>query len=347
VPARELLSAITGDSSATGERPLAPFLRWRAAIARGDSAVLRHLRDTLPDLGPRNLRAIALTTQFESLSPEDARLAIRQLRVRATRSEERLDAVLAEHALALNQGRIQDALEATERLAQLQPGARAHLRLRVLDGLYGDGDPAATAAAVAALRRSAVVRGSAEPGVRAVQVADACVLAQWRLQQADTSGIRQTLEWLRAEPLRSAGLAPPVAAGPLACAEFLTATLAVVLGRPDAAGLVARLDSLAFTAGVAGDAVAYAPLLIARLHERLGDPEGALRAIRRRAYLLGWPRYLATELREEGRYASLAGTKAEARAPLERYLALRTRADTVLLPQVEQVRVELNATVPE
>jgi hypothetical protein len=105
--------------------------------------------------------------------------------------------------------------------------------------------------------------------------------------------------------------------------------------------VVARLDSLAFTAGVAGDASTYAPILVARLHERLGDFAGALNAVRRREELVGWPRYLATALRDEGRYAALAGTPADARVAFRKYLALRDAADPELRGQVEEVRREL------
>jgi hypothetical protein len=193
------------------------------------------------------------------------------------------------------------------------------------------------------LGQFALVRATAEPRARAVQRADACVLAQWRLQRADTSGIRQIIAWLREEPIQAGRLGAPIAAGPLACAELLDATLAVVLARPDASRLVGRLDSLAFTRAVSGDAVAYAPLLIARLHQRLGDPLGALSAIRRRTMLVGWPRYRATELREEGVLASQVGAKEEARAAFRRYLTLRAQPDTLLRGQVEQVRAELKA----
>jgi hypothetical protein len=258
-----------------------------------------------------------------------------------------VNALIAEHALALNQGRVRDALAATDRIAQLLPNTRAHLRLRILDALYGDGDPAAAAAAAEALRPAAVLRPSAQPSARAEQVGNACVLAQWRLQQGDTSGVRQTLGWLRAEPLRSARVGRPITTGPLACAELLTATAAVVLRQPDAPRLVARLDSLAFTAGVSGDAIAYAPILIARLHERLGDSAGALRAIRRRVYGLGWPRYLATQLRDEARYASAVGAVEEGRTALRQYLVLRARPDEVLRHQAEQVRDALQAPQPE
>ncbi|MGH7629835.1 MAG: BTAD domain-containing putative transcriptional regulator [Gemmatimonadales bacterium] len=355
-PTRELLAQIADRASlqrvaaADSSLPLAPFLRWRAALLGGDSAAVRSFRDTLPRLGPRNLRAIIISAQIDAAGLGDARRAVQQLRVRAARPAERTDAALAEHALALNEGRLRDALAATNRLAEIQPGSHAHLRLRVLDGLYADGDARAAGTAAQALERFVALRAATDPIARAVQVADACVLAQWRLRRADTTGVRRTIDELRAEPLRMAAAAPAASAAPMACAELLEAGLAVALNRADAAGVVARLDSLAFTPGVSGDAIAYAHLLVARLHDRLGNPRAALAAVRRRDELVGWPRYLAAAWRDEGRYAALAGVANEARPSLTRYLALRTNPDAGLRNQVEEVRRMLAGTagsVPE
>ncbi len=337
-PARELLAtfADTTFDVADSALPLAPFLHWRIALARRDSVALRRLRDTLGQLGPRNLRAIAVAGQRDPAGIADARRAVQVLQARAGRPAERIDAALAEHALALNEGRRRDALTATQRLAELQPGTRAHLRLRVLDALYGDGDERAAAAAATELERSAASRRAAEPGARAIQAADACVLAQWRLQRGDTTGVRRAIDALRAEPLRVAAATPPVSAGPLACAELLDAALAVALAAPGAAAAVARLDSLAFTASVSGDAIAYAPLLIGRLHARLGNSRAALDAVRRRDPAAGWPRYLAASWREEARYAELAGFPDDGRSALARYVALRSNADRELRGRVEE-----------
>ena len=329
--------AVAPDSALT----LAPFLQWRAAVVAGDSGALRELRARFGRLGPRNLRAIAVASQVEGLSPGDARRAVQQLRARATRLDDQIDAVLADHALALNQGRLRDAQDATARLAELQPGSRAHVRLPVLDALYGGGSTATADSAADALRRSLARRATTDPAARAVDLADACVLAQWRLQQNDTTDVRGTIERLRADSLAAGLLAPPIASGTLACAELLHAWLAVVLGLPGAGLAVAHLDSLAFTAGSSGDAISYAPLLIGRLHDRLGDPRAALAAVRRREDEIGWPRYLATTWREEGRYAVLAGSPDEARKAFRRYLVLRAQPDPELLHEVERVRGEL------
>jgi DNA-binding SARP family transcriptional activator/TolB-like protein len=349
LPARELLARERRDQSDDGttgsgvretasDFPLAPFLQWRAAMQRGDRRALRRLRDTLPQLGPRNLRAIASLAQLEAKAMDDARLAVEQLRARAVRTDDRVDAALAEHALARNQGRLRAAAAVTERLRQLGPAAQTHLRLRILDALYGDGDARVAAEAANDLRRSVGLRDVADPAARAVQIANACVLGQWALSQEDTVGVRELLDRLRQAPLSTVWLAPPVAAGPQACAELLDAALAVAQADPRAADAVVRLDSVGFTVGSSGDAIAWAPILIARLHERIGQPEAALQAVRRREDAVGWPRYLATAWRDEARYAAATGRAEDARRAFGRYLALRQAADSALGGSIDAVR---------
>jgi hypothetical protein len=328
----------TAPALAVSGLPLSPYLRWHTALLRHDAATVQRLRDSLPQLGPRNLRTIAIAAQRAGTGLDDARQAVRQLGARATGVADRVQAALAAHALALNEGRLRVAAEATEQLVELQPGAHAHLRLQVLDALYGDADTVAANAAAAALWRSVPAPSAAEPNLRAVQLADACVLAQWRLRSNDTTGVRAIIHRLRAEPLNDRAVSLPVSTAPLACAELLDAAFAMAVGRPDARAAVARLDSLAFTAGVSGDASTYAPLLVARLHERLGDFAAALAAVRRREESVGWPRYLAAALRDEGRYAALAGAPPDARAAFRKYLLLRAAPDPELRSQVEEVR---------
>jgi hypothetical protein len=220
----------------------------------------------------------------------------------------------------------------------LQPGSHAHLRLRVLDALYGDGDTARAETVVRTLERRSAPRPGADPSTRAVELANACVMAQWRLHRNDTAGVARAIERLRADSVAAALPAPPLAAGSAACAELLHAWLAVTLMQPGAEPEVTRLDSLAFTAAPSGDAVTYAPILIARLHQRLGDPQAALAAVRRRTRDVAWPRYLATAWYDEGRYAMAAGVTGEAREALRRYLVLRSHPDPELRDRADAVR---------
>jgi hypothetical protein len=150
VPARELLAQLDDPSPGDAKRqdtsrapsdsslPLEAFLQWRSAVIAGDSTVVRNVRGRFSDLGPRNLRAIAATALAEAVSLGDARRAVRQLRARAERLDDQLDAVLADHALALNQGRLRDAGNATAYLAESQPGTHTHLIMGVLYSVFFD-----------------------------------------------------------------------------------------------------------------------------------------------------------------------------------------------------------------
>jgi DNA-binding SARP family transcriptional activator len=318
-------------------KPFAPFVRWRIALARGDTNELRGARSSLRRLDPFNLRAMAQASQFDGLGIGDGANALAILGARAPRRADRLNILLAQHSLAVQQGRPQAALDVTGRLAALRLDSHAHLRLRVLDALYAEGDSAGAAGAARELE--VLTSGGLAAGAFTsdTRLADLCVLSQWRVSSGDTAGVQIAID-----ALRQAGAAirhlPPVSAAPAACAELLYGWLAVLMRRGDALTRLERLDSLALTSQTAGDAITYAPILIARLYDRLGQPDRALQAIRKRAYMSNWPRYLVTAWWEEGRLAQLVGDKSSAQEAYERYLAFRTSPEDELAPQVEQVR---------
>lgn len=284
---------------------LAPFVRWRIALARNDRAALAVVREDLARAGAPSLRMIAMASQFDGIAPGDAERALRILRQsRPLRASEQLDVLLAGHSLALNQGDPVLALDITEQIEELQPGSRAHLRLRVLDALYGDGDRDAAESAVEELTSRAAERPQSAVSM-AAHLADACVIGQWRLARGSTQGVARIVRELRTtEPPR---VQIPVSASQLTCAELLDASAAVVARRADAARRVQALDSLMLGGPAVGDARNYAYVAVARLYERLGDTQRALAAIRRRPYMTGWPRYLATARREEARLATRSG----------------------------------------
>ena len=284
---------------------LAPFVRWRIALARDDRPALAAVRDDLARAGAPSLRMIAMASQFDGIAPGDAERALRILRQsRALRASELLDVLLAEHSLALNQGDPVLALDITEQIEELQPGSRAHLRLRVLDALYGGGDRDAAESAAEELDSRAGEQAQSQPGI-AAHLADACVIGQWRLATGSTRGVARIVRELRTT--ESPRIQIPVSPSPLTCAELLDASAAVVARKADAARRVQALDSLMLSGPAVGDARNYAYIAVARLYERLGDRPRALAAIRRRPYMTGWPRYLATARREEARLATGAG----------------------------------------
>ena len=336
-PARELLAhlavrtqePVTDVASAMhtlreAHDPFTPFLQWRIAAGRDDDAALRGVRDTMPRLGRANLRAIAQAAQFDVMSLADARRAVELLQSRARRLSDRLDAANAAYSLSLNEGRLRDAAKSSNDLADLQSGSRTTLRLRVLDALYADGNGDAASAAAQQLARRMPSDSVSPSPMGAEQAADACVLAQWRVARGDTAGVARLAAALRRAPVVTT--ARVSVTPPALCADLVEASMGVRLRRPDAPVLVARLDSLALTAPAAGDASAYAPILLGRLYADLGDGRAALSAVRQRPYMVAWPRYLATALREEGRYAAGAGDAGGAQSAYARYLVLRADA---------------------
>jgi hypothetical protein len=112
--------------------------------------------------------------------------------------------------------------------------------------------------------------------------------------------------------------------------------------QPNAGQLARRLDSLL---RAAPDWLEFANLVNARLLEASGDVRSALAAVRRRRH--GWPKYLSTYLREEGRLAALAGDTAGAITAYQNYLRLRSDPEPELKPQAERVREELTVLIRE
>jgi hypothetical protein len=94
------------------------------------------------------------------------------------------------------------------------------------------------------------------------------------------------------------------------------------------------------TGPAVSDAATYANIAVARLYERLGDSRAALAAIRRRGYMSGWPRYLASARREESRLALAQGDSSAAAEANRLYMSLRLDAESMIAPK----RVDQNNT---
>ena len=80
---------------------------------------------------------------------------------------------------------------------------RWHLRIRVLDALYGGGDTAAAAAAIDTIAPFADAPLAGGPRARSAQYEDITVVTQWRLWQGDRRGLARALRRL------TAGGSPP------------------------------------------------------------------------------------------------------------------------------------------
>jgi len=288
-----------------------------ASIRRGDSTAPHEPSDD----GLTQARAVAMADLWNAHSLAAAADAIAILRTSAATNAEAVDAVLAEHSLALNEGRPTDAFASTRRLHELRPDSHAYLRLRVLDALYGDGDSVAAVAAAADLQHTIDAAFDGFPLERRRRVADGCVVGQWRLAHGDTAGVRRIMDLLDSYGTRRDP--PPVNTPPEACGKLLEVALAVATSRSDALARLDHVDSLMFTSAVAGNAAGYAHLLIARLYRELGHPDRALAAIRKRDYMVGWAAYLATTWQEERRLADAVGDRHAAAVAQMMYTAFR------------------------
>ncbi len=127
------------------------FMRWRSAMALGDDATVAALRRRLAGMPEESVRRIVVSAQLDGVAGSDAEQAGRVWMMKPGAPSRRWFTVTRVHDLALNQGRPAVALALTDSLRAAAPGWRAHLRMRVEDALYSDGDSAAAREAVRGL----------------------------------------------------------------------------------------------------------------------------------------------------------------------------------------------------
>ncbi|MEW5917036.1 MAG: BTAD domain-containing putative transcriptional regulator, partial [Gemmatimonadota bacterium] len=309
---------------------LAAFVRWRAATARADSAALRSMRPRFATFPATSLRMIALSSLYNATHVADGERAVAGLLQRAARGSDRADALLARHAVALNTGSTDAALNALQALAEDATRTSLALRLRILDAVYGDGDRAAAEAAVQRLQR-AHQRDSLRAGMvlSPNDSQELCVLAQWDAWTQESPSMPKP------PPLDS--LSVP---GHL-CLSLIRAIRAARAATPDATQSIAQFDSLRAVMPRDDDFHEYGGLALARLYTSVSDPRRALDAVRRRPHMRPWPRYLASHLMEEGRLAAAIQDSAAARNAWLQYLSLRGGAGRALRDQSDSVRAML------
>jgi serine/threonine-protein kinase len=322
---------------------VADFLRWRVALALGDSTALATLRARFDRMALGGLLRIIGTAQVDGIALNDAERAARTLRQRVGTGTERRAAYRFGGILALNQGRIREGLDLLAQQVHELPEQNVLLAvgpgLRPAAALYWDADTADAGRTAREMERSATETPRGTRSGMMQQFAAICLSQQWRLAHGETTTARRSLTALRA--LRSMPGASVVIGDPEICIGIIEAWLAES-GGPSASGALDRLDSLARTGpqGVGADVM---NLVVARLRERQGDLRSALAAVRRRPYhwIADGTVFLSTSFREEGRLAALTGDHEGAVRAYRHYLALRSDPDPALRAQVEQVRAEL------
>lgn len=320
---------------------ISDYIRWRVASGVGDGPALRSLRARMHQLSTESLGRIQWTSQMDGIALEDAEHALAELMRRAGSRVERARALGQSRMLALNRGRLRDALRLDSGVLDLRRVPYWNPALRVAYALYWDADTSAGAVSAREIERSATARlasGSATRTERARLTSHLLMGAQWRLRNGDTAMVARTVTLLRSDARDDSARLGDVRRADLHRADVLEALLAAVTRRPDAAVLLDRLDSL--TLRGCCETPHYANLLVARLRERAGDPAGALRAIRRGRWYFP-PEYLSTYLREEGRLAALTGDRDGAIRAYRQYLALMSNPDPGMNGQTGRVRSAL------
>ena len=323
----DLRALVDATRSSGIEGATADFIRWRVSQALGSAGV-----DTasLDSMATETLGWIGMATQDEGVARPLGERAIRLRSTRPSTREERFERHLSLYTVALNGGRPREAVELSESGRELQPDSSFHLRLRVLSGIYGDGDRNAAARAAAALGSSA----SRDTEGRL----NACVLDQWRLATGSASAP------VPRPPTERVGAARASAAE-LLCEATVDAMHASQRRDSSATQAIARLNDL-IRSGLAefypGDGhLDYGPDALARLLEAFGNRTDALAAVRRRPYDIGWQPFLAASLRMEGRLAAEVGDRGGAIRAYEHHLALRHAPEPWTRASTDSVRAEL------
>jgi serine/threonine-protein kinase len=368
--ARLLVAMLAGDMEATrrvatayegvrtsdfdGNLPL-----WGAHLALGDSAQTIEWRDRFVEVSQQNLYQLPLHSIRFGLPLSDAHRAHEALRDRAATQRELGGGELGEIALALVEGRVQDAIAGVKGFSGWTPVHRdPHLlSIALFEAPYREmAMEVATRLATAYPNVGPLPMGPAGSEYQWPVLHD-CHGALLEVVQGDTSRTRQAIRRLRAmteeappPPMldaASAAIARLFIDDLLAKARFFEVCPTLLEVMLDGPVHLDALDSLMQTGpqGVENMIVpgAFANLVIARMREAQGDIESALAAMRRRinSYNSGflWP--LPSFLREEGRLAAMAGDTTGAIRAYEHYLTLRHDPDPPLVPQRDSVVAEL------
>ncbi|HYD54423.1 MAG TPA: hypothetical protein VEA99_17430, partial [Gemmatimonadaceae bacterium] len=321
--------------------------QWFMAHRRGDMRAVRAVWDSVagdPQIEMFMNGALS-HAMFDGTGASDIPRFVNQFLTSATSEASRRAIHRFGHDMALVLGRPSEALRHLEASADSTRDPNVRI-LKLRDAVFGDGDTVAAAAAARELE-AVEARPRADSAGRVMERAALRALEPWRLARGDTSHTRRTIERLRAHAQRPAPGASRASQLELQIEISMLETMRAGVARDGTgAAAVAHLDSLL-------DRVDYSDLSLnlgrltmyavvsARMHEALGDHAAALRAIRRKREWLGNSPYLAIQLREEGRIATLAGDREAAMRAYQHYLRLRINAEPRLRPQVDAVRREL------
>lgn len=287
------------------------FLRWRAAVALGDSTSLRKMVAAFDSLSSFALVRIVGWGQLDYVGMSDPARALGVLQRRTRTGAEAGHLLTLAVAFAGNQGQAA-AMDQVLRDFGIRTAPTIAL-------FYASDD--------AALPQIRAVEQAVSTGVDTTwnSRAEVTFWHLWRNESFSAPDARRYLATLDAQ------------IGDLGATAYACVT-AARLGEPDIQARVGRTDSIVdWLTG--GDQLGVMTLLAARCHEMTGDRAGALAMLARRPLdPVSGPRYLAGYLYDEGRLALLEGDRARAVRAWRQFLVLRDDPDPLLRPQVAMIR---------
>jgi eukaryotic-like serine/threonine-protein kinase len=334
---RTLARLWSARDTASGDR--SDYVRWRLALALGDSAGLARERSRLdrwPDLA---LLLLANDAQTAAVGLGDVGPTLEELRRRAVGGARLRDVRIWERDWLLNRGRPAEALALTDSLRPGEPWPGWTRQQRIDDALFDDGDTAAAGADVRVLSQLAASTTRADSVADAIRTRAACRLGFWAISHGDVPRARRWAEKVHAVRLKSQDVYTDDDRA--ICGSLLAAWLARGGGGAESAALLEQADSIYLASDVAVD-YQVTNIVTAWVREAAGDLSGARHAIGRVSIgLTVSPEFQSTYLREQGRLALAAGDTAAAVTALRRYVALRSDPEPSLRAETDSARALL------
>lgn len=300
------------------------FVRWRLAVAEGDSATARGIEARIPQLSQRSLALMAMWGQLDGVRIDAAVRAAERVYRSATTAEQRAYGFNLLAPTYQNLGRFR-AMQALWRATSANVPDQSLPNAVSGRAILWHGDSAAMAG-LADRVLAALPRATPD------EVAAALL---WRIWTGTPpTGPRLDSVLARAGPSffgQAQGLNPRLR-------ELL---IAQARSESRAAQLLAALDS-ARLADQAGDNP-WLSVCLARLYELRGEPQKALVVLGQRTWTdVPGLSSLAEILAAEGRLAVQIGDTARAERAWRHYLAVRADPDPDVRPRVEAVRAALS-----
>ena len=316
---------------------------WYMAAKSGDLDATARVLEKAGSRREALLQGAIRHMLFDGTGAANAKSAIEELvRTSATEALRRGRARYAQDVFK-NLGRPADAA----RYLDMSQDSANDFNTRIIlvrDAIVGERSRASAQAAAAFLSRLESRPDAGDSTTRAVTRAVIRVMEPWRLTAGDTSQTRRSIARTRALTRDLKGSDSSQALVEIAYMELLHARIAK---SPALRQMTERLDStmamLDFNSTHAGRNAQHT-LAVAHAWLQLGEPKRALAsAMRHPVWNTDVLPYLATQVREVGRIAVLAGEPKRAERSYRHYLAMRALAEPSMTPQIDSVKRELAA----